>query len=101
MKARITIWLAVLLLCGCAGGSRYTEEMNALIGNADKKTFVDKYGPPDKQAVVDGATEAWEYHLNEQRYTSPTGYRFSTYDRLRLMFKDGKLQSWSRESVTD
>ena len=102
MVRALVLGLALVLLFGCAAGSsRYAEEMDALIGKADKKTFVDRYGLPDKQAAVDATTEVWEYRLNEQKYTSATGYRFSTFDRLRLSFKDGRLYSWSREAVME
>jgi hypothetical protein len=72
--------------------------MNSLIGKGDKKLFVDKYGPPDKQAALDGGDDVWEYRLNEQKFTSPTGYRFATFDLLRLSFKSGKLSGWSKTS---
>jgi len=61
--------------------------MNSLIGKGDKKLFVDKYGPPDKQAALDGGDDVWEYRLNEQKFTSPTGYRFAT-----LIFFDSHLK---------
>jgi hypothetical protein len=98
----LACWFIAMLLVGCAsGGSRYADEMNALIGKADKETIVSTYGPPDKQAAVTANVEVWEYRLDEQKFTSNTGYRFSTHDRLRLTFKDGRLQSWSRKGVTE
>lgn len=89
-----------LVICGCAsrGGSQYAQEMNSLIGKGDKKLFVDKYGPPDKQVALDESADVWEYRLDEQKYTSSTGYRFATFDLLRLSFKGGKLSGWSKTS---
>ena len=89
-----------LVVCGCAGkgGSKYAQEMDSLIGSGNKKLFVDKYGPPDKQATLDEGEEVWEYRLDEQKYTSSTGYRFATFDLLRLSFKGGKLSGWSKTS---
>lgn len=94
----------IFFISACAGGggnSKHTTEMNALVGMADKKLMVEKYGPPDKQATIDDGTDYWEYRLNEQKFTSTTGYRFSTYDRLRLTFKKGTLQSWKRDSIVE
>lgn len=100
----ISTILFILFISGCAGGggnSKHATEMNALVGIADKKLMVERYGPPDKQATIDDGTDYWEYRLNEQKFTSTTGYRFSTYDRLRLTFKRGTLQSWKRESIVE
>ena len=102
MKILIGVWIAILILSACAAGSsNFTQEMDSLVGKGDKKFFVGKYGPPDKQATIDEGEEVWEFRLNEQKYTSPTGYRFSTFDRLRLSFSKGKLAGWSRTSITE
>jgi hypothetical protein len=103
MKTKLWLSVALALFLSAPAGraSTYSQEMNAQIGQADKGYFVQKYGPPDKQAILDQRTEVWEFRLNEQKFTSPTGYRFATFDRLRLTFTDGKLSSWSRKSVTE
>ena len=102
MKRLLSTWAAIAILTACAAGaSRYAQEMDRLVGKGDKQLFVDRYGPPDKQATVGAGSEVWEYRLDEQRYTSQTGYRFSTFDRLRLSFVNGKLSSWSRTSITE
>lgn len=107
MNRLATLCLVVFLLSACAGGTSsrsaasYTQEMNGQIGKAEKIYFVEKYGPPEKQAVVDQRTEVWEYRLDEQKYTSQTGYRFATFDRLRITFTEGKLSGWSLKAVTE
>ena len=89
-----------LIISGCAskGGSQYAQEMDNLIGKGDKKLFMDKYGIPDKQVALDEGADVWEYRLDERQYTSSTGYRFATFDLLRLSFKGGKLSGWSKKS---
>lgn len=98
MEKFLALLLAVVL-SGCA--TPQADPLTGLTGVADKAYFVDRYGPPDKQVAVESGVDVWEYRLNEQRYTSGTGYRFSTYDRLRATFKDGKLLKWSRQSIVD
>ena len=105
MSSLLQLWkslavaLTVVFLLGCASSTaRMSDAMDGLIGTADKTYFANKYGPPDKQATLDADTELWEYRLNEQNYTSPTGYRFSTFDRLRLTFRNGKLHTWNLKS---
>ncbi len=100
-KAFVSLLICVLATACAAGRSKYADEMNLMIGNADKERVVAKYGPPDKHIALNGATEVWEYRLNEQKYTSPTGYRFSTFDRLRLTFKEGVLSNWNSEYITE
>lgn len=98
LKSLVAV-LTVAFLLGCASNvARMSVEMDGLVGTADKAYFANKYGPPDKQATLDADTELWEYRLNEQNYTSPTGYRFSTFDRLRLTFRNGKLHAWNLKS---
>ena len=102
MKRFSVLYFFLPLLVACAGSaSRYAQEMDIQIGKADKNHFVQKYGPPDKQVIVDRGIEVWEYRLGEQKYTSQTGYRFSTFDRLRITFTEGKLSGWSHKSVTE
>ena len=99
--ARLTIFLMLALLGACAGSGRSdTEQLNGLVGKANKAYFVEKLGPPDKQAAIESNTDVWEYRLDEQKYTSSTGYRFSTFKRLRLTFRNGTLASWSQSSET-
>lgn len=101
-RALVTL-TAVLFLTGlgaCASRSKDAEALNNLVGNANKAYFVEKLGPPDKQASIDSSTDVWEYRLNEQKYTSQTGYRFETFDRLRLTFREGVLASWKTSYET-
>lgn len=101
MKTLTSLCIAVVI-AACAGGpSRQSQEMDSLVGKGSKSYFVDKYGPPDKQATVSDEVEVWEYRLNEQKYTSNTGYRFATFERLRLTFTRGTLSKWSRSSETE
>jgi hypothetical protein len=65
---------------------------------AGKAELLSKLDLPDKQIPVDEVTEMWEYKLHEDTYTSATGYRFSTFDRLTLTLKKGKLDSWKEAS---
>ena len=96
---RLAIALIVALLAACANGSGSdTAQLNGLIGKANKAYFVEKLGPPDKQAAIEPNTDVWEYRVDEQKYTSSTGYRFSTFMRLRLTFRDGMLVSWKESS---
>lgn len=98
LKCIIVIALAGAL--GCA--NRYDQfgvDMDRMIGSANKATLVERYGLPEKQVTLDKSNEVWEYHLNKNNYTSGTGYRFSTYDKLTITFKDGKLSTWSVEYV--
>jgi hypothetical protein len=102
MKRLLGLCLTAILIAGCATGpSRFALEMDPLVGKADKGYFVDKYGPPDKQAIVRDGVEVWEYRLGEQKFTSSTGYRFSTFDRMRLTFARGVLSAWSHTGVTE
>lgn len=101
LSARLTISLMFAFLGACAGSGRSdTDQLNGLIGKANKVYFVEKLGPPDKQAAIESNTDVWEYRLDEQKYTSSTGYRFSTFKRLRLTFRDGMLVSWNQSSET-
>jgi hypothetical protein len=99
--ARLTFVIVLTTLGACAGGGRgEAERLNSLIGKANKTYFVEKLGPPDKQAAIEPNTEVWEYRLDEQKFTSQTGYRFSTFKRLRLTFRDGTLVSWNQSDET-
>ncbi len=101
MRSVITLCVAVAVTACAAGSARFAQEMNAQVGKGTKSYFVDKYGPPDKQAIVSEGVEVWEYRLDEQKYTSSTGYRFSTFDRLRLTFTGVTLSAWKREPVSE
>lgn len=100
--ARLAIVLMLATIAACAsGGKSEAEQLNGLIGEANKSYFVEKLGPPDKQAAIASNTDVWEYRLDEQKFTSSTGYRFSTFRRLRLTFRDGTLASWNQSSETE
>ena len=91
-----TLLIAILyFVVGCSTAPGLKDELPKLIGVADKSYFANRFGPPDKQAAIGQDTEMWEYHIGEQKYTSKTGYRFSTFDELRLTFKNGHLVEWS------
>lgn len=96
MKNRLLILLlGAVLLSGCAStGVSIRQRLDAMVGTADKSACIEKFGLPDKTVVLDGR-EIWEYKLNLHNYTSSTGYRFSTYDLLRLTFENEKVKSWS------
>lgn len=97
-----SVSIALGALNGCAAPrAPLSEELAGLVGVVDKAYFVNRFGPPDKQAVIDSETEVWEYRLNEQRYTSATGYRFVTLDRLRVTFRRGKLAESTVTSVVE
>lgn len=90
----------VVALGACAGSGSAANQFDSLIGKASKTYFVEKLGPPDKQANIEPNVDVWEYRLDEQKFTSGTGYRFSTFKRLRLTFRDGLLASWSQTNET-
>jgi len=96
LAKRLVLVSLLIAVIGCASGRQQLgQEFNSLVGVAEKAYFAARYGPPDKQAIIDEHTEMWEYRLGEQKYTSPTGYRFSTFDRLRVVFRNGRLKSWT------
>ena len=90
--------LCLVGMMGCMTvNSPIRDELPALVGVADKAYFANRFGPPDKQVEIEAGTEMWEYRLGEQKFTSNTGYRFSTNERLRLTFREGRLIKWSIE----
>ena len=94
----ITMMLCLVGMMGCMTvNSPIRDELPALVGVADKAYFANRFGPPDKQVEIEAGTEMWEYRLGEQKFTSNTGYRFSTNERLRLTFREGRLIKWSIE----
>lgn len=96
---QLVLAIMIITIGACASsGTRDAEQFNSLIGKANKAYFVEKFGPPDKQANIESNTDVWEYRLDENKYTSSTGYRFSTFKRLRLTFRDGTLSSWNQSS---
>lgn len=99
MRHLVVIITALVLLFGCASsGPSYKEQMDALLGTADKVYFAQKLGPPSNRIRVNENTEVWEYITNEIRGISTTGYQYHFYDQLLLTFKDDKLDAWSRRS---
>ena len=91
----------VVGLSGCATSTGLKDELPTLVGVANKAYFANRFGPPDKQATLNSSTELWEYRLGEDKYTSKTGYQFSTFDRLRLTFRDGRLATWTIKGEVD
>ena len=84
------------LVAACAADPpRLEQELDALLGKADKAYFVAKYGRPDKQAVLGEGVDFWEYRFYGRRHTASTGDLFSNIDRVRLTFTRGVLTSWS------
>ena len=87
---------AAVLVAACAADPpRLAQEMDALVGKADKAYFVGKYGRPDKQATLSEGVDFWEYRFYGRRYTPSSGELFSNVDRVRLTFTRGVLTSWS------
>lgn len=102
MKTHTFILLiGIVFLLGCSSPASYrASELNTMIGSANKASCVAMYGMPDKTLDL-GQSEIWEYCINEHKYTSDTGYRFSTYEQMRLIFKGGLLSDWSIEKKVD
>ena len=91
----LILLLGALLLSGCAStGVSIQQQLDAMVGTVDKSACIEKFGLPDKTLALD-SREIWEYKLNLHKYTSTTGYRFSTYDLLRLTFENEIVKSWS------
>lgn len=91
----LILLLGALLLSGCVSTDvSIQQQLDAMVGTADKSACIEKFGLPDNTLALD-SREIWEYKLNLHNYTSPTGYRFSTYDLLRLTFENERVKSWS------
>lgn len=81
LKSQFLILSLSIILMGCASSKHSkNNDFGKLIGITNKTYFVNIYGVPDKQVTIEPGLEAWEYRLNEHKFTSPTGYRFSTFE---------------------
>jgi len=89
--------LITLLLVGCAN-PYISSFLLPLEGTQAQPQIVERFGVPDKTVSI-GDKEVWEYTLNEESYTSSTGYNFSTGDVVEITFENGVLVSWEISSL--
>ena len=88
---------AAALAAGCAsGGSRaLARQLDPLIGKADQRYMIEKYGEPIERRTVDTGTEVWEFVVSDQSLYTGSGAQLRTSTRLRVTFRAGVMTAWT------